>query len=88
MVGSPKNLVERNRTMNYSDGQIAHLGDDVLLGSEPGRVVASIDTDEYDSPESKMQWSYLSRGVLIAFKTLGLIHYEAAEPDLSLVRRR
>jgi hypothetical protein len=75
--------------MKYADGQLAHLGDVVALGGKRGRVVCSIDTDEYgtDPNHSKAQWAYLGEGVMVEFADFGLIHYIEPEEDLRFVRR-
>ncbi len=74
--------------MKYEDGQDVMLGDRVRLGAdEGGIVVASIDAAEYSEAYPEAQWGHLGKGVLIAFPSYGLIHYETAEPDLQLIRR-
>jgi hypothetical protein len=73
--------------MRYPDGQIVKEGDVVSLAGKIGRVVCSIDDGEYSDDYPEKQWAYLQKGVLIEFETIGLIHYEEPEADLSLVRR-
>lgn len=74
--------------MKYPDSQDAHLGDKVRLGrDEQGIVVCSIDAGEYSADYPEEQWGYLQRGVLINFPQSGLIHYEEADSDLSLIKR-
>ncbi len=73
--------------MKYEDGQVAHLGDVVSLAGKPGRVVFSIDTDEYGPEYPKAEWEYLGEGVMAKFADFGLILYGEAEPDLQFVRR-
>ena len=74
--------------MKYSDGQDVRLGDRVKLGDdEGGVVVCSIDTGDYTEECPEAQWAYLKKGVMIKFPRYGLLHYEEAEPDLSLVAR-
>ena len=74
--------------MRYNDGQIARLGDEVDLAGNAGKVVCSIDTNEYSDAHKEEHWSYLQKGIVIEFDAFGLIHYEESEADLSLVRRR
>lgn len=74
--------------MKYADGQDVKLGDKVKLGQDDGGiVVCSIDTGEYTDDHPETQWGYLKKGVMVEFPTLGLIHYEEAEPDLKLIAR-
>ena len=74
--------------MKYPDGQDVKLGDKVKLGQDRnGVVVCSIDTDEYSPDCPRAEWEHLKQGVLIRFPAYGLIHYEAAEPDLELIER-
>jgi len=75
--------------MKYPDGQVAHLGDVVMLGESEGRVVCSLDTREYgEEPDySEAQWGYLQRGIIAEFPAFGLIHFVEPEHDLQLVRR-
>lgn len=73
--------------MKYEDGQVAHLGDVVHLAGRPGRIVCSIDTDEYTPDYPKAAWAYLGQGVMARFAEFGLIHYVDPEPDLEFVRR-
>lgn len=73
--------------MQYSDGQRAKVGDIVMLAGELGEVVCSIDDSIYSPAHPENQWAYLTRGIMVEFKAFGLIHYENAEEDLTLVRR-
>jgi hypothetical protein len=73
--------------MKYEDGQVARLGDVVSLSRKPGRVVFSIDTNEYGAEFPKADWEYLGKGVMAKFADFGLIYYSESEPDLQLVRR-
>lgn len=61
------------------------MGDKVKFGSEAeGRVVCSIDSEEYGEEHPEAQWGYLGKGVVIEFPgKYGLIHF--AEPDEDLV---
>ena len=74
--------------MNYADGQEVRLGDRVKLGDDDGgRVVCSIDTDEYSDECPESEWSYLKQGVVISFPRFGLIHYVETEEVLQLIER-
>ena len=74
--------------MHYSCGEEARIGDRVMLGStEKGTVVCSLDSGEYSDRYSRVEWAYLSRGILVEFENLGLVHYAEPEPALSLERR-
>ncbi|MDO8344555.1 MAG: hypothetical protein Q7T48_15240 [Cellvibrio sp.] len=73
--------------MNYSDGQQLKIGDIVELKNSRGVVVCSLDDELYSKDYSKIDWSYLNRGVLIEFEKYGLIHYENIEEDVVLIRR-
>jgi len=74
--------------MRYHDGQIARLGDEVHLAGNAGKVVCSIDTNEYSDAYKEEHWSYLRKGVVIEFEAFGPVHYELPEADLMFVRRR
>lgn len=75
--------------MRYPDGQIARLGDRVRLwkGVE-GKVVCSIDTNEFPKEYPQTEWGYLRRGVLIRSSEAGLIHYLEPESSMELIERR
>jgi len=74
--------------VKYWDGQEVKVGDVVGLGEDRnGKVVASIDTDEYSPTCIREEWSFLERGVLIDFPRWGILHYEEPEEDLELVAR-
>jgi hypothetical protein len=74
--------------MRYDDGQVAKLGDKVLLweGNE-GVVVCSFDADEYSEEYPKEEWGYLKTGILIKSNISGLVHYLAPESGMRLVKR-
>jgi hypothetical protein len=69
--------------MNYQNGEQIRLGDRVSLweGVE-GKVVCSIDTEEYSTEYPREEWSYLKRGILVESSQAGLIHYPKSEPSL------
>ena len=63
--------------MKYSDGQLALLGDRVLIsGKYRGVVVANIDGNEYSREYPKEQWSYLGAGLIIDTDFGGATHYQ------------
>jgi hypothetical protein len=75
--------------MKYPDGQIARLGDRVLLwDAAEGTVVCSLDTDEFSDQYPKDQWGYLRQGVLIHSRQTGLVHYLEPEATFQLLERR
>lgn len=71
--------------MRYAAGGVVRLGHHVQLGSDlRGVVVCSVDTDEYSEAYPKEDWSAcLGKGVLIKTDTMGLVHLEDDDPDLS-----
>ncbi len=72
--------------MKYRDGQEVKLGDVVVLGTDQrGVVVCSIDTGEYSDAYPRAQWCYMNGGVLIEFRSYGLVHYNEPDPDLRLI---
>jgi len=74
--------------MNYIDGQVVSLGDQVKLPDDlNGIVVAIIDSGEYSAEFREVDWNYLKTGILVNFPQIGLIHYEVPEDDLELVLR-
>ena len=75
--------------MRYPNGEEARLGDTVRIGeSEHGVVVCSLDTHEDSEQFPRGEWEYLSKGILVKFERLGLVHYAEPEPALTLVERR
>lgn len=75
--------------MYYADGQEVRVGDVVKLARrDEGVVVCSIDTGIYTNEFPEKDWSYLKRGVMIDFKEIGLVYYEEADGDISLVYRK
>lgn len=74
--------------MKYADGEEVRLGDRVRFDQgEEGVVVFSIDTQEYSQEFPEAQWGYLKKGVMVAFPSCGLVHYEQSAPDLQLIAR-
>jgi len=74
--------------MRYWTGEIALLGDRVVLGDNeraPGIVLADMDGGTYSADNDG--WAYLKQGVMIEFKAYGLIHYIEPDEDLLLVAR-
>lgn len=77
--------------MRYRDGSEIRLGDRVQISAGSpnitGTVVCSLDTGEYSEKYPEEAWSYLQKGVLFDFESLGLVHYEQDDPDLLLIER-
>lgn len=75
--------------MNYTDGQEAMLGDEVLIdGQRKGIVVACIDSGQYSTQYSENDWAYLMEGALVDTDFGGLIHYKnSANEKIVLVKR-
>ncbi|MBZ9986614.1 hypothetical protein LB572_05830 [Mesorhizobium sp. BH1-1-5] len=75
--------------MRYADGNIARLGDKILVweGNE-GVVVCSMDTDEYSEDYSRETFGYLKQGIMVLSEKAGLIHYVQPEADMRLLSRR
>jgi hypothetical protein len=78
--------------MKYPNGELAHIGDEVRLwfdktGEERGKVVCSIDTNEYSEDYPASEWSYLEKGILVNCAKAGLIHYLEPEKQMALIER-
>lgn len=74
--------------MKYSDGSEVLLGDKVKLWEHTeGKVVCSIETNQFTDTYSKNDWGYLKDGVLIASPQVGLIHYLEPDASLELIER-
>ncbi|BCM18781.1 hypothetical protein [Mesorhizobium sp. J8] len=75
--------------MNYPDGILARLGDQIFVweGNE-GVVVCSMDTDEYSEEYPKEAFGYLERGIMVLSEKAGLIHYVEPEASMRLLERR
>ncbi|VEA62820.1 Uncharacterised protein [Salmonella enterica subsp. salamae] len=73
--------------MKYLNGVTVHINDKVRLWENcNGIVVCSIDTNEYSEEYPEADWkNTLKRGVLILSDQAGLIHYEEADQDLTLL---
>ena len=73
--------------MTYPDGTTIRPGDVVSIDSKyRGRVVASMDTNEYLSGQDS--WAYLSNGIMVDTDFAGLVHYTSeASMSLSLIER-
>ena len=72
--------------MNYSNGDLIHVGDKIQLGDDCiGIVVCSMDDDKYNQSYTKEDWSYLNEGILIEADSLGLLHY-TAESEKELIK--
>lgn len=75
--------------VNYHDGRPVHAGDIVeLKDGAVGTVLGVIDDDDFVSSLEKDQWSYLERGIVIAFDKYGVIRYpDKLDEDVVLVKR-
>ena len=74
--------------MRYPSGEEARLGDTVHLWEGcRGRVVCSLDTDEFTAEYPREAWAHLQRGVLILSEAAGLIHYQEPESGMALIAR-
>ena len=64
--------------MKYTDGNEINIGDvvEVSDGIE-GKVVFSIDTNEYSSEFPSDEWEYLEQGIMIMLADGTLIHYSS-----------
>ncbi len=63
--------------MKYTDGNLARVGDRVLIGKKyHGIVVADMDGDEYSTEHPKEQWGYLRSGVMVDTDFGGIVHYD------------
>ena len=75
--------------MNYTDGQEAMLGDEVLIdGQRTGIVVACIDSGQYSTQYSENDWAFLMEGALIDTDFGGLIHYKNTANEIILLVKR
>jgi hypothetical protein len=73
--------------MKYADGRDITPGDIIQIdGDYRGRVIASMDTNEYLPGEDG--WAYLGAGIMVDTDFAGLVHYtmETAE-DFVLIER-
>ncbi len=74
--------------MKYPSGEEVRLGDTVHLWEGcRGRVVCSLDTDEFSPEYPRDAWAHLATGVLILSDAAGLIHYREPEPGMALLAR-
>jgi len=73
--------------MTYPDGTEIRLGDHLRLAGRPGRVVFSLDTDEFSAAYPKADWAYLKSGVMVEIDGIGLILLQDAAPDLEFLHR-
>ncbi len=73
--------------MKYKSGEVAKIGDIVQLWEgNLGKVVCSIDTDEYSNEYTFNDWSYLKEGILIMSDSAGLVHKTSSDEDLKLIK--
>jgi len=75
--------------MKYADGNLARLGDRILVweGNE-GVVVCSLDTGEYSDGYPRESFGYLKEGIMVLSEKAGLIHYVQPEDGMRLIRRK
>ena len=73
--------------MKYSDGTEIMPGDVMRIDGEyRGRVIASMDTNEYLAGEDS--WAYLGEGIMVNTDFAGLVHYTAkTAEDFVLIER-
>ncbi len=72
--------------MKDTAGKQIHVGDRVSLWNNTcGTVVYSIDTGEYDPSYPAPDWSYLGKGILVMSEEAGLIYYEEAKDNLTVL---
>ncbi len=73
--------------MKYADGTNIEPGDVVSIDARySGRVVASMDTQEYLPGQE--HWEYLGNGIIVDTEFGGMVHYTKEASDvLFLVRR-
>lgn len=73
--------------MKYTDGATIEPGDMIQIdGRDRGKVIASMDTDQY-LPGAE-HWSYLGIGIMVETDFAGKIHYtESASDQLELIER-
>jgi hypothetical protein len=73
--------------MKYEDGTDIEPGDVVQIDTQyRGRVIASMDTNEYLPGEEG--WAYLGAGIMVDTDFGGLVHYTAETADyLVLIQR-
>lgn len=66
--------------MKYVDGADMKVGDIVRIdGTYRGRVIASMDTNEYLPGEDS--WAYLGAGIMVDTDFAGLVHYTTATAE-------
>lgn len=74
--------------MKYKSGEVAKVGDIVQLWEgNLGKVVCSIDTNEYTKEYAFDEWSYLKEGILIMSDGAGLVHIKNSDEHLKLINR-
>jgi len=69
-----------------ANGIAIRLGHRVAIGGGiEGKVVFSIDTDEFSPAFPKADWDNLGRGIMIETDAAGLIHLEGSGDDLTIL---
>ena len=74
--------------MQYLDGEEVKLGDHVTLGGGmTGRVVCLLDQGAHEPGFERLMSDGPSRGIFVQSPEAGLVHFEFADNDLTLVSR-
>jgi len=80
---------ELRMVMNYVDGKLVLLGDEVALGGNMyGVVVACLDEGQYSEGYGEQDWGYLEHGVLVNSSEAGIVYFARSSPNLTLIKRR
>jgi hypothetical protein len=75
--------------MKYADGKDARLGDQVQLWEgERGKVVCTLDTNEYAEAFPPERWQHLRKGLVVAAERAGLLYYALPDEDMKLLARQ
>lgn len=75
--------------MNYITGEKIMVGDKVRIAEECyGKVVCSIDDNEYSEEYPEAEWSYLKTGVLVYTEEMGIVHYPDSDENLLFIKRK
>jgi hypothetical protein len=63
--------------VRYSDGTEARLGDRVRISNgETGKIVFSLDTDEFTAEYPKRDWAHLKSGVMVLTTGGALVRFQ------------
>jgi len=72
---------------NYSSGEEIRVGDRVAHAGGPGRVVFVIATRSFSDEYPEEHWGYLAEGFMVETEKYGLILFDEADEDLTLIER-